>query len=274
MKTSILITVYNRADLLRTCLQALSLQEADFHEVIVVDDGSGSEEAERTRAVIESCNYPARYLRQEDDGYRLAAARNMGIREAEGDYLLFIDCDILLLPDALAVHHRECAPGRLLVGNRTLLSKEESARLKEGLTRESLEQAWAASDRDELAWRHRKFMRHSFLRKLRLVKRHKPKMIGCHFSLFKEDLERINGFDEHYVGWGLEDDDLALRLRMSGCRSYSVIPSAHAMHLWHPSPQLEAAASWDSVNKAYFHRAQVSAYCADGLEKPTPPLEL
>jgi GT2 family glycosyltransferase len=99
-----------------------------------------------------------------------------------------------------------------------------------------------------------------------------PNCSGCHFSLFRDDVERVNGFDERFVGWGYEDDDFARRLYKAGVEPRSVIEDARALHLWHPSlaPQ-ELKRHRDRPNRAYFRRWRVPAYCANGLTPPGAP---
>jgi glycosyltransferase involved in cell wall biosynthesis len=268
MKTSVIVTVYNRPEMLSACLRALALQTVRPDEVIVSDDGSNPEAVKRMQAVFGELPFPVRYVWQEDRGYRLAAARNNAIRAAGGEYLLSLDCDILLLPDALAVHLAQARPGRFLAANRAWVGEEAiRALLNQELSARLLEVAWAGADRRHLKPAHRQFVRNLWLRKVGLAQRHKPKILGCHFSLFRADIERINGFDEHYVGWGLEDDDFTLRLHQAGIRGQSLILQARALHLWHPptGPQsagIRAGANWD-----YFSRQDVPVYCRQGLRQ-------
>ncbi|HKC45115.1 MAG TPA: galactosyltransferase-related protein, partial [Burkholderiales bacterium] len=53
-------------------------------------------------------------------------------------------------------------------------------------------------------------------------------------SAWREDLERVNGLDESYSGWGLEDSDLVIRLLHAGVRHKSARFAAPLFHLWHP----------------------------------------
>ena len=114
----------------------------------------------------------------------------------------------------------------------------------------------------------RLFARQAALRRWHVARPHKPKLLGCHFSLFREDVERVNGFDENFVGWGYEDDDFARRLYKSGVEPRSVIEEARAMHLWHASLAPQALERHrDRPNRAYFRRWGVPARCINGLRK-------
>lgn len=274
MKTSVVITVYNRADALAGCLRALALCPQSIHEVVVSDDGSDPAECERIKALFPRLPYTVRYVHQEHKGFRLAAARNNGFRAVSGDYVISLDCDIVLLPDAIRAHISAAQPGHFLAGNRAMLSELETHRLLNAdLTWNSLDAYWKAADHSHLGRVHCQFQRNRFLRFLGLARRHKPKILGCHFSLFRDDLLRVNGFDESFVGWGLEDDDFGLRLHMVGIQARSAILKARAIHLWHPSVESKAKKLADSPNFAYFQRPVIPAFCELGLLKKTPPEE-
>lgn len=96
---SIVIPVYNHAEELVSCLETLSLQTDQAFEVVAVDDGSAVPVAERMKAVHPT--FPFRLIRFEKNR-GAPAARNEGARQTTGEYLLFLDADITLVPDALA----------------------------------------------------------------------------------------------------------------------------------------------------------------------------
>jgi len=268
VKTSVVITVYNRAAALAGCLRALALCPQSIHEVVVSDDGSDPLERERMEALFARLPFTVRSVRQEHAGFRLAAARNNGFRAASGDYVISLDCDIVLLPDAIRAHLSAAQPGRFLAGNRAMLSESDTARLLNGdIACNSLSAYWRAADRSNLGRAHRQFQRNRLLRLLGLARRHKPKILGCHFSLFREDLLKVNGFDERFVGWGLEDVDFALRLHMAGIRPRSVILKARAIHLWHAPSGPGANSPAGSPNLAYFRRPDIPARCELGISK-------
>jgi glycosyltransferase involved in cell wall biosynthesis/peptidoglycan/xylan/chitin deacetylase (PgdA/CDA1 family) len=114
IELSIIIPTYNRAERLRACLQALTLQtrpSTDF-EVIVVVDGS----SDGTRAMLASLSvpFPLTVLWQANQGQNVA--RNRGVDVARGRYLLFLDDDIVAEPALVAEHVRVQRSGERVVG--------------------------------------------------------------------------------------------------------------------------------------------------------------
>jgi len=102
---SIVLPTFNRSDILLRCLQYLVSQTLTpkFFEVIVCDDGSIDNTSELVRSF--KAPFSLIYLKQENSGP--AAARNMGICKATGEYILFLNDDALLDPKALEIHLEE-----------------------------------------------------------------------------------------------------------------------------------------------------------------------
>ena len=95
MKLSIIIPAYNAEAYLPQCLDSILAQKHQGCEVIVVDDGS----TDGTAALLE--RYPdVKVVHQENHG--MSTARNRGLDEARGEYILFVDSDDLLTDGALA----------------------------------------------------------------------------------------------------------------------------------------------------------------------------
>ncbi|MFA5043735.1 MAG: glycosyltransferase [Kiritimatiellia bacterium] len=266
MKTTVIVTVYNRPVMLIACLRALALSTQRVDEAVVSDDGSSADNVRQMKAAFPDLPFPVRFVSQEDRGYRLAAARNNALRQATGDYIISLDCDILLLPDAVMAHVKAARRGWFLAANRACVGEAETKEaLQQAMHPRLLEVLWEDADRSHLRRAHHQFQRNVWLRRFGLAKRHKPKILGCHFSVFREDIERVNGFDEAYVGWGLEDDDFSMRLHKAGVRGRSLILEANALHLWHPSVASRPANQAASPNIAYFRRRDVPAFCVQGL---------
>lgn len=114
IKYSFIIPTYNNEKLLRNALFALNHQtpiDRDDYEVIVVDDGSDRDTYEAINNINKKYSMKYVYLERNEMSSR-AKARNAGIAKAEGEYIVFIDADIIVKPN-------------FLVGNRPLLSLEE-----------------------------------------------------------------------------------------------------------------------------------------------------
>ena len=100
MRFSVVVPVYNVEKYIGRCLDSLLTQSFSDYEIIVVDD----ETPDNSMAIVEqrAAAYPGkiRILHQQNKG--LGGARNTGAAEARGEYLMFLDSDDFLCPDALA----------------------------------------------------------------------------------------------------------------------------------------------------------------------------
>ena len=105
---SVVIPVYNRADLLRQTLRSVLAQSETDFEAVVVDDGSKDDP---TSTVAAFADRRIVFVRQENKGG--GAARNTGIDKARGRYIAFLDSDDRFLPHHLAAMRKivEQAPG-------------------------------------------------------------------------------------------------------------------------------------------------------------------
>jgi glycosyltransferase involved in cell wall biosynthesis len=93
---SVIIPCYNYARFLGEAIDSVTRQTYPHTEVIVVDDGSTDD----TKQVVTA--YPSvRYIRQDNAG--VSRARNTGLSMSHGAYVLFLDADDRLLPDAIAI---------------------------------------------------------------------------------------------------------------------------------------------------------------------------
>ena len=107
------ILCYKQAGALTDAIESVLAQTHPHLEVIVVDDGSPDDTSDV------ASRYPrVRCIRQENQG--LAAARNTGIRESEGEFLVFLDADDRLTPKALesGVQHLRQCPGAAFVAGK------------------------------------------------------------------------------------------------------------------------------------------------------------
>src|SRR5262249_55299419 len=57
---------------------------------------------------------------------------------------------------------------------------------------------------------------------------------SCNLAVWRHDLDRVDGFEASYTGWGLEDSDLLIRLLRAGVRRKDGNHATGVLHLWHP----------------------------------------
>lgn len=272
MQTSVIVSFYERLSHLRCCLDALSACAGDFDEVVIADDGSSEGTVRRIHGMMSG--YPFRIVHawHPKAGFRLAAARNNGIRRSRGDHLVFLDCDFAVLPGAIRSHREHAKRGRFVAGLCKYLPEEPTRLLMEGRVMSAkLEELYGSLPDRPIIREHWKFVRYSALIRLRLANARKQRC-SSHFSVHRCDLDAVNGYDENFVGWGGEDEDLSYRMVRAGFRGYSVIPWAKTLHLWHPK-ELGGRHWKEGSNISYLFRKKIPAFCENGLVKPEMKLD-
>lgn len=230
MKLTLVITTYERPDALEAVLASVSTQRRGPDEVIVADDGSGAPTAAVVRKWQAILPYPLLHCRQEKIGFRLTRLRNLAILAASGDYLVFVDGDMLLQRDFLADHAMLARAGFFTQGVRILLSRALTARLIADPQRPL--RPWTRG----LGGLRRLYLAHSRT-VARLLRRLGNRLIaikGCNQGFWRRDLLSVNGFDEAIEGWGPEDKELCARLQHAGVRRQSLLAGGIAWHLQHP----------------------------------------
>jgi glycosyltransferase involved in cell wall biosynthesis len=94
---SVIIPLYNKEKYIKSAIESVLTQNADFHEIIVVDDGSTDAGPDMVKSITDP---RVRVIRQPNAGP--SAARNTGIVQSSGDYLAFLDADDLYLDGFLS----------------------------------------------------------------------------------------------------------------------------------------------------------------------------
>jgi glycosyltransferase involved in cell wall biosynthesis len=242
---SVVITTYNRPEALEAVVRACFMQNDKNFEIIIADDGSTANTQDCVRRVAEGAPVPVRHVWQPDQGFRAAMARNRGTLAARGDYIIFLDGDCIPQRDFIARHRALSEPGCLVSGSRILMSERLTGRiLRQGIaipgTSVLTRLAWRArGDLNKtlqlgLRWPDLGRVRNSF--SWRRIK-------SCNLAVWRSDLERVNGFDEGFVGWGYEDSDVVLRLFHAGVKRKDGAFATEVFHLWHREAQRDQESS-------------------------------
>ena len=243
---SVVITTYNRPDALEAVVRACFMQNDKNFEIIIADDGSTA----NTRACIErlaqAAPMPVRHVWQPDQGFRAAMARNRGTLAATGEYIVFLDGDCIPQRDFIARHRALSQPGCLVSGSRILLS--------EALTRRVLDDGIdiaATSLLVRLNWRLHgdlnKTLQPLGLRWPDIGRTSRTfswrRIKSCNLAVWRSDLDKVNGFDESFTGWGHEDSDLVVRLFHAGVMRKDGAFATEVFHLWHREAQRDQETS-------------------------------
>jgi len=191
---SVVIPTYNRLDTLSNVVPTLLAQDlpGDRFELLVCDSNSTDGTAEYLATV--AAQHPnVRHLPGAYSGR--AAARNAGIRNAEGGVVLFNDSDILASPDLLSTHlarHRERA-GIAVVGWEVQVKDLDDYAYKRD--HPDARGHLHPPDRKRLPWLY---------------------FLTGNASVPRETLLEVGGFDESFTGYGHEDLELGYRLEQAG----------------------------------------------------------
>lgn len=232
----VIVTTYNRPDALAAVMDGYLDQTDQNFELIIADDGS----TDNTRALVKNYKsrapFEIRHVWQEDKGFRAAAIRNRAIAATKADYIIFTDGDCIPLPLFVARHRLLAEPGYFLAGNRVLLSETFTQKiLKDKLpVHEWKTRRWVSIWTQGHINRIQPLLSMPDFMSLRTFAPRKWHGVKtCNLSAWRADLLKINGLDEIYCGWGLEDSDLVVRLIRSGVLHKSARFAAPVLHLWH-----------------------------------------
>lgn len=235
MLTSVILSTYNQPAWLEKVLWSYAAQRDRDFELVVADDGSGpgtKAVVDRLRALV---GVPLRHVWQEDDGFRKCRILNRAVRAARGSYLLFSDGDCIAPPWFVGTHRTLARPGRYVSAFLLRLDLASS----QAITVEDVRTGRATSYR----WLRQLGVRRS----RRLLRLGYPRWLatladrlswapndfnGCNTSVWRSDLEEVNGFEERLT-YGGEDREVGFRLRKAGVHPICARHRAPLVHLDH-----------------------------------------
>ena len=232
---SVIVTTYKREDALEAVLRSLARQTDAEFEVIVADDGSGPETAALVEAWKARVGHRVEHVWHQDSGFRAAEIRNRAVLASRGTYVIFIDGDCIVRPDFVAIHRGLAEKGAFVTGNRILLSRKLTERiLEQQLSPETWRFGRWIVERLRGGINRLSALLHLPLGPLRDMRRDKWQGArSCNLAIWRSDLDKVDGFDADYSGWGKEDSDLILRLLHAGVRRKDGVFATGVIHLWH-----------------------------------------
>lgn len=254
---SIIIPTYNREEMLRWTLSSLVNQDplTPEFEVLVCDDGS----SDGTKRAVEgfSSSLNLRYFFQEDRGYRVAKARNLGIRAARGRICIFLDSGVIVRKKYVLAHlqiHASFPDPSAVIGYVHGFDEADSeghklldlqVPLDPELTIERMKVGSGFPDMREPAYRE-------CGNDLSGLPAPWAFFWTCNVSAPRAAIERAGLFDEDFNAWGVEDVDLGYRLHKLGL-TFRIGWEAEAIHCPHHR-DIEANQKSDRDNRRLFFK--------------------
>lgn len=259
---ALIINTFDQPDYLARVLVAVAGQTSAPDEVFVADDGSG----EATRLVYAKWagnqGRRAAHVWQPHEGFRRARILNQAIARTGSEYVVFLDGDTVPHPEFVADHRSLARKGAFIQGHRALIQQRGAGWFGlDGFKRDRRRAFW----RGQLeGWKHAFRWPRPLLRPrtdLRGIR-------GCNLGIWRDDLIRVNGYNEAFIGWGREDSELAVRLMNAGVQRLDARGWALCYHLWHPPASRTGLVANDEL-LAEAQKAGVTR-CQRGLDEHWP----
>lgn len=255
----LIITTYNYPAALALILDTIKIQTTMPREVIVADDGSGSETKELIARYIPGFPVPLKHVWHEDTGFRRSEILNKAIAGTTCNYIIQIDGDVILHKHFVHDHLHFAKQGYFLFG-----------------TRVHIKQSYVPT-----VLKNKKITFHFFsrglknrfrrVRKLSVAQKREDftsisgKLRGCNLSYWREDFIKINGYNEDIFGWGREDSELAIRFHNAGLKAKRLVYCAICYHLDHPEKSRDRLNDNDKIEEET--KREKYSRTANGIDK-------
>jgi GT2 family glycosyltransferase len=269
---TLIISVYKKTAELEIILSSLQKQSyTKEYEIIIADDGSGELMEKFIGQSKKTFGLDLKLITQEDIGFRKNKILNEAIKNAQSDYLIFLDGDCIPHYHFIGSNIKYKKPNTVLSGRRVMLGKKITGDIMKSykkhktfeitfskLLLDSIRKENASIHIEEAVYIENKQARN-------FIDSNKSNLLGCNFSIPKNLIEKVNGFDEDYTGPGIgEDTDIEYRLRLVSAEFESLRNLAIVYHLFHPKT-IEERKNYD-----YFHtyvKKSGNYFCKNGLIK-------
>ena len=267
-KTSLIISTYNNPESLRKCLWGVECQTFREFEILIADDGSRDDTRDIVRRFAEQTALKVEHVWQEDRGYRKSGILNEAIRRSSGDYLIFTDGDCIPRNDFVLSHTKFARPNYFIAGGSHVNIPPTVHRR---FSRQDIESQavfrvdWlTAAGMDAAPYRFRLTANSTLAKMLNWLTSRSGAFVGCNGSAWKNDILAVNGFDERYTEYGIEDRDLGLRMTFNGVKSARLKYSLVCLHLDHPKNYPSVGVN-ESRRKYEQARKRKTAWVSEGI---------
>jgi glycosyltransferase involved in cell wall biosynthesis len=270
---SVIITTYNQPEWLRKVLWGYEVQTVKNFEIVIADDGSGSE----TKAVIDwfikNSSLNINHIWHPDEGYRKCTILNKALSAAKGEYLIFTDGDCIPRNDFIEVHIKKAEKGFYLSGGAIRLPLALSQMVSQNLIKSQIafDRAWLLKNGLDILFKSTKLIQvRSFSALMNYITTAKATWNGGNASGWKENFIAINGFNEDLL-YGGQDREFGQRLRNLGIKSKQIRYSAACLHLDHPRPYKTSDSIKQNIRTRKAVRKSKAVWTQNGLDKWLKP---
>tara|TARA_B100000767_G_C19777579_1_gene543614 strand:- start:5580 stop:8900 length:3321 start_codon:yes stop_codon:yes gene_type:complete len=238
LPVSVVIPVYNRKEKLAKTIAALTHQTYPHQliEIVIADDGSSDHPDELLDTF--SSYFSMKYLRQDDNGYRLSEIRNKGVASSSHEQIIILDCDMLPLPSLVESYmkYAHVSKKAVLIGGRRYVNTDHITHedilldIDSATSLPSLRTDTGQIPTNGLPpsedWRYKIYRSTNNLKNSKYPFR---AFCGGNVCFNKHLIETVGGFDEDFTAWGAEDTEFGFRVYNHG---FWLIPveGAGALH--------------------------------------------
>ncbi len=235
---TLVISFYKSIRMLELVLASVQQQTNQNFEIIICDDGSPENTVNTVKQLLHTLPRPARHLWHEDLGFRKNRILNWALHYCKTEVMIFIDQDCILHSEFVAEHIKAQTPKTVVCGRRINLTSFVSDLLTPAKVADRFlpRNIWwlmligiLMKDNNGIKGL---YFRNPWLRNR---SNKKPRgIVGCNFSVHRQDLLAVNGFDTRYEGAGFgEDSDLEHRLDLIGVQMKPACNTAVQYHIYH-----------------------------------------
>lgn len=259
---AVLISTYNWPEALMLSVRSVFNQTVLPKEIVIADDGSGQETAEAVAQLKSELpdGVDLFHAWHQDKGFRAAAIRNKALSFLSAPYVVQIDGDCIMERHFVEDHLYMRRPGYFIAGSRVVLNQKDTAEIVSSLN----------FDESKLSLSFGHFLnakRNRFLSGF-LATRYKKNNLwaarGANMSYYLEDIKKVNGYNEAFVGWGFEDSELVFRMYNSGLKHLTLKFSGVLYHLYHNERKRDKADEYRALALKVLH---------DGIKRTDPGLD-
>ncbi|WP_035334091.1 glycosyltransferase family 2 protein [Dokdonia sp. PRO95] len=232
---SVILSTYNAVDWLEKTLWGYQFQTTFDFEIVIADDGSGPQTKKLLEDFSKDFPVPIIHVWQEDEGFQKSRILNKAIVACNSDYILMSDGDCIPKNNFVEEHIKHRRKGYFLSGGyfKLPLDISNSINYADIQNQNCFDVNWLKERGLKSSFKNKKLTAGKFTsRALNFLTPTNASWNGHNASGWKEDIVRVNGFDER-MQYGGQDRELGERLMNSGIKSIQIRYTAICVHLDH-----------------------------------------